>query len=186
MVWLVVCGTALPAFAQFSPLQITVQRITKKTDTGERHEAQGSATIIYAGDYSANMALRITVRNTTTKPFDGLTLRWGIVKSQVIGFRQGGDVAYGGEQPLDLKPTEVKVIETDVVSASGKRFADGDARGERLRGHGVQILRDGKVIAEEFVPPTTKKAFEALKPVGSQDEPAAPAEGKKTKGKKDK
>jgi len=186
MVWLVVCGTALPVFAQFSPLQLKVERITKKTDTGERHEASGSITFIYAGDYSANMALRITVRNTTTKPFDGLTLRWGIVKSNVSGFRQGGDSAYGAEQTLDLKPTESKIIETDVVTASGKRFADGDARGERIRGHGVQILRDGKVIVEEFVPPTGKKAFESLKPVGSQEEPTAPTGGKKPKGKKEK
>jgi len=184
MVWWVVCGTGLPVSAQFSPLQLTVQRITKKTDSGERHEARGSVTVIYAGDYSANMALRITVKNTSTKPLEGLTLRWGIVKSQVTGYRQTGDVAYGGEQPLDLKPTESKTIETDVVSAFGKRFADGDSHGERLRGHGVQILREGRVIVEEFVPPTCKKAFEALKPVGSQGQPPAPEEGKKTKGKK--
>lgn len=182
MAWAVVCGAALPVAAQFGPVQIKVERITKKTDTGDTYTGM----FIYAGDYSANMALKITVRNSTPQHVNGLTLRWGIVKSQVSGYRQGGDVAYGAEQAFDLKPTEVKVVETDVVTASGKRFADGDARGEKIRGHGVQILRDGKVLAEEFVPPTTKKAFESLKPVGSQGEPAAPEEGRKTKGKKDK
>lgn len=187
MVWLAVCGMALPVSAQFGPVQLKVERMTKKTDAGETRESRGSVTIIYAGDYAANMALKITMRNTSAQPLSGLTLRWGIVKSQVSGYRQGSDAAYGAEQPLELKPFEAKLIETDVVTATGKRFADGDARGEKIRGHGVQVLRDGKVIAEEFVPPTVKKTFETLKPVGSQGEPAAPMEEeKKTKGKKGK
>jgi hypothetical protein len=182
MVWVVVCGTALPVSAQFSPVQLTVQRITKKTSTGDTY----AGTLWYPGDYSANMALRITVKNTTPQLVNGLTIRWGIVKSQVSVYRQGNDVAYGGEQTLDLKTIESKTVETDVVGATGKRFSDGDTRGEKIRGHGVQVLRDGKVIAEEFVPPTVKKAFENLRPVADASGPPDASSGKRTKDKKDK
>jgi hypothetical protein len=177
-----VCGLVTPAGAQFSPVQLTVQRVTKKKDAGERVSEAGNMVIIRAGDYSANMALKITVRNSSARPLNGLTLRWAIAKSQVSEYSRGGDAAFGAEQTFDLKPFEQKIIETEQVVASGQQFGSGEARGEKIRGHGVRVTQDNKVLAEEFVPVTVKKCFENLRPVGSgAEEPSSPAEapGKK-------
>ncbi|MCX7827023.1 MAG: hypothetical protein N2689_15950 [Verrucomicrobiae bacterium] len=79
--------------------------------------------------------------------------------------------AFGEEQTLDLKPLETKVIETASVEALGQRWNYLSPEGEKIVGHGVQVLVIGKVVAEEYVPPTYKKCFEKIKPVqGPQEE----------------
>ena len=173
---LLAAGLAAPLCAQ-SPLQMRVERVSKKRDSGERSDGL----FIYAADYAASMALRITVTNTVPKPVTGVKVRWGIVKMQVRGYSatHGVDVAYGAEQVFDLKPMEKKILETESVEAGGKRFNDGETHGDRIHGHGVQLMIADKPVAEEFVPatPGIRKAFENLRPIGDQDKPEKP--GKK-------
>ena len=190
MVVLLVGILAAPVWAQFSPVQITVQRVSKKKDAGETATGIGGGWVmIRPGDYSASMALRITIRNTGQQPVNGAIVRWGIIKSQVVGFGRGGNAAYGAEETIDLKGLESKLIETPTITASGQQFGDGEARGEKIRGHGVQVLLAGKVVAEEFSPVTAKKSFENLRPVTSAEQTTeaapAPAKSGKRKSQKD-
>ncbi len=176
LVWVGAVGGGLPLYAQ-SPLQMKVERISKKHDSGERTEGM----FIYAADYAASMALRVTITNTAPKPVTGVKIKWGIVKTQVRGYSatRGVEAAYGAEQKFDLKPMEKKIIETESVEAGGRHFNDGETHGDRIHGHGVQLTVADKLIAEEFVPgtPGIRKAFENMRPVGDQEKPEKP--GKK-------
>ena len=173
---LLAAGVAAPLCAQ-SPLQMKVERISKKHDSGERSDG----VYLYAADYSASMSLRITVTNTVPKPVIGVKVKWGIIKIQVRGrsATHGAEAAYGGEQVFDLKPMEKKILETESVGASGQHFNDGETHGDRIHGHGVQLSIADKLITEEFVPatPNIRKTFENLRPVGDQERSQPP--GKK-------
>ena len=186
-IWMTLFGFLLSASAQMSPVQVTVQRVSKKKSDGESSTGIGGGWIlIKPGDYSGILSLRITVRNASSQPLSGVAVKWGIAKARVSRLNRGNDVVYGAEETMDLKPLESKVVETATVEASGKSYNDGDAMGEKLRGHGVQILVGGKVVWEEFSPISVKKGFENVRPVGSDAEENSErkpsGKGKKPKG----
>ncbi|MFA6563333.1 MAG: hypothetical protein WCV00_15595 [Verrucomicrobiia bacterium] len=166
---IVVAGIAVSVSAQ-SPVQVTVQRISKrKTAQGDVRQ-QGN--IIYYSPNTANasLTLRITVQNISARPLEDVVVRWGVAKMRLSGTSHTADVAYGKDEKCSLNPKEIKVIETETVEASRSESQLSDMkRGEKIRGHGVQVLIGGKVMCEEFVPPTIKKSFENLRPVGDQE-----------------
>ncbi|MCX7826668.1 MAG: hypothetical protein N2689_14085, partial [Verrucomicrobiae bacterium] len=166
MMLLVMGGLVAPVCAQFSPVQATVQRITKKKFAGETSASYGYMTVIYAGDYSERLGLRITLRNTKAQPLDGVAVKWGVARSQLDmqGSSRAGIRVYGGEQTFSFAPQETKVFETDIVEAGGKAFNSGEGRGTKIRGHGVQISVGGKVVWEEFIPPSVKQHFDSIQP----------------------
>lgn len=143
--------------ASAQQVQLTVQPVNKKRGSGD----------YYSRDVQANRALKITIQNSTAQQINGLTLRWAVVKSKV-GTRINPYQyrAFGAEQQIDLKPVQQLVIETDVVGAARYESDYGNRKyGEVIDGHGAQVLKDGKVIAEQIIPPTIKKSFEKIHPV---------------------
>lgn len=138
-------------------VQLAVQPVNKKRGSGD----------YYSRDVQANRALKITIQNPTSQQFNGLTLRWAVVKSKV-GTRINPYQyrAFGAEQQIDLKPLQQLVIETEAVGAVRSEYDYSNRKyGEVIDGHGAQVLKDGKVIAEQIIPPTIKKSFEKLYPV---------------------
>ena len=171
MMLLVAIGLVMPAYAQFSPVQVTVQRVSKKKSKQGDVRAEGGMLWFSMNDLHAALSLRVTLRNTTSKPVEGVVVKWGIAKTRMTSGGPGvGMAVYGAEQTCSLNPLETKVIETDTVEASGKESQISEHRsGEKIYGHGVQVLLNGKVVSEEFVPPGVKKGFEELRAVGSDE-----------------
>ncbi|MBI5686180.1 MAG: hypothetical protein HZC54_13995 [Verrucomicrobia bacterium] len=182
---LVVGGLVMPACAQFSPVQVTVQRVSKKKNAGEKVTSSGNTITIYAGDYSERLALRITLRNTRPQPIEGIVVKWGVAKSRLDmqGSIRGGEAVYGGEQAFSLGPLETKVFESDAVEAGGKSFNSGEGRGTKIRGHGVQLSIGGKVMWEEFVPATVKRNFDNRRPPDADSGEPEQQRGGKDEGK---
>ncbi|MBI5395572.1 MAG: hypothetical protein HZA91_09780 [Verrucomicrobia bacterium] len=168
-------GMALPMAAQ---VRLEVKPVTSKKDVGGVY---GNA-----AEYVQSRSLAINIQNTSAKPILGITVRWGIVKMNQGGYvsrsskglRSGQSAAFGGEESVDLKPLESKRIETSAVEAGGRRWNYLSPEGEKLVGHGVQVLIGDKVMAEEFVPPTVKNAFKELRPVGSDRDEDGKGSGK--------
>lgn len=167
---MVVCWVVMPACAQFPPLQVTVQRLSKKKSAQGEVTAYGGGQLFMPNALSSSLCLRIRLQNTSTGPVDNVVVKWGIAKSRVWGTGRTGDSAYGKEEKLSLKPKEIKIIETEVVEAARTESQLSDhTYGEKIRGHGVQVMIGDKVVWEEFAPATVKKLFENLKPPGEDE-----------------
>lgn len=160
ILFLFLCSTAVSVQAQ---IQLTVQAVSHRKGVG------GGYT--YTSTQSSR-ALEITLKNTTSKPVTGVTVRWGIVKTRSGHYnyrdsdRNWHERAFGGEEKLDLKPLEQKIIETAEVGAFHEdSHSRGTFFGEKITGHGAQVLVGDKVIVESFVPPTIKSLFDKISPV---------------------
>ncbi|MCX6898222.1 MAG: hypothetical protein NT105_05935 [Verrucomicrobia bacterium] len=166
---IVVAGIAISASAQ-SPVQVTVQRVSKRKSAQGDIRSVGNTTYYSYNTANASLTLRITIQNISARPIEDMVVRWGVAKMRLSGTSHTADVAYGKEEKCSLKSKESKVIETETVEASRSESQLTDnKRGEKIRGHGVQVLIGGRVMWEEFVPPTVKKSFENLRPVGDQE-----------------
>ena len=181
LILLVVAGMVISANAQ-SPVQVTVQRITKKKSAqGDVHTEHG-VQHFQLNTESLSLTLRITLQNTSIRPIEDVVVRWGVAKMQLRGTTHTGDVAYGREEKCSLKPKEIKVIETETVEAQKKESQISERMfGEKIHGHGVQVMIGGRLVSEEFVPPNVRKAFENLKPLSDQDKEQEPGRPKKKK-----
>ncbi|MBI5686689.1 MAG: hypothetical protein HZC54_16610 [Verrucomicrobia bacterium] len=135
-------------------LHLEVKASTKKREVAASGNLAG---------YVQSRSLNIVVRNAAPYVMSGVTVRWGVVKTQLRGGPRA--TAYGAEQLLDFQPLETKTITTPFVEAAGRRWINTILEGEKLDGHGAQLLVAGKVVAEEFSPPSVKPAFENLKPL---------------------
>ncbi len=170
----------LPAAAQIMPLQLEVKPLIMKKDV--------SVTFANGASYVQSRSLKITVRNTAPRPVTGVTVRWGIVKqhqSARANSKNPGTEAYGAEEKFDLKPLEIKILETATVDAEGHRYNYVSPLGDKIIGHGVQVMLDGKVVLEEIVPPTVKETLTKLHPVGPDagDSPPSGRTGKSSKSR---
>lgn len=183
LVLMVVMGITVSASAQ-SPVQVTVQRITKKKSAQGAVTQRGNITYYDFNTANSSMALRIALQNISIRPIEDVTVKWGIVKMRLSGSNHAGDVAYGKEEKCSLKPKEAKVMETETVQAMKQESQISDTQhGEKIRGHGVQVLMGGKVVWEEFVPPNVKKAFENLRPLEDMEKKEEPENQPKKKKK---
>ena len=171
--------------AQFSPVQVAVQRISKKKSAQGDVRPDGRVVWFSPNTLAASMSLRITLQNTSTSPIEDIVVRWGISKIRLSGTGHGADAVYGKEEKCSLKPKEIKVIETDVVEANSTESQLTDRRGgEKIHGHGVQVMLGGRVLWEEFVPATVKAAFANLRPLDAQEPQEKPATKPSKPGKK--
>ncbi|MBI5685353.1 MAG: hypothetical protein HZC54_09735 [Verrucomicrobia bacterium] len=169
IVLFVFCGMILPLAAQMVPVQLDVKPVSRKRGTGGG---------VYYSNVQTGRALQITIQNTSPKPVTGVTVRWGVVKTRSRVYssdsqRNWRERAFGAEEKLDLKPREQKVIETaEVAAAREESHFDGWMYGEKIIGHGVQVLINDKVVLENFVPPSPaiKKALEKLYPIEEEEE----------------
>ena len=185
VIWVVAAGMALSANAQFSPVQVAVQRISKKKSAQGDIRPDGRVTWFSPNTLAASMSLRITLQNTSVNPIEDVVVRWGISKIRLSGTSHGADAVYGKEEKCSLKPKEIKVIETDVVEANSTESQLTDRRGgDKIHGHGVQVMLGGRVMWEEFVPATVKAAFANLRPLDAQEPQEKPATKPSKPGKK--
>lgn len=170
LILMVVVGIAVSASAQ-SPVQVTVQRITKKNSEQGQVKRVGRARVFQKNTESESLTLRVTLQNITSSSIENVVVRWGVVKNDISGTSHSSGVAYGREERCSLKPRETKVIETESVKAERKesqRFAD-RIFGEKIYGHGVQVLIRGGLVWKEYLPAAVEKTFENLKPLSEQD-----------------
>lgn len=155
----VLLGNQFTAFAQtvtgVCPVQLVEVRPTiKKKDVSPGFGNRAG--------YQQSRALTILIRNTSKQPVVGIVVRWGIVRADLS---EGKQIAYGTEETLDLKPLETKTIETATINASGQRYNFSAQRGQKIMGHGAQVLMGGRIVAEVFAPPSVKPSFAKLTPV---------------------
>ncbi|MFZ2640701.1 MAG: hypothetical protein WA117_06910 [Verrucomicrobiia bacterium] len=166
---MVALGIALPVSAQ-SPVQVTVQRVSKKKSAQGDVRREGNIIWYSHNTANASLTLRITLQNTSIRPIEDVTVRWGVAKTRLTGSGHAGDVAYGKDEKCSLKPKEIKVLETETVEAKKSESQLSDRQfGEKIHGHGVQVMIGGRPVWEEFVPGTIKKAFENLRPLEDQE-----------------
>jgi len=171
IILLMFCGMVLPVAAQMVvPLQLDVKPVTRK---------KGLENSYFRNTTQSQRALQITVQNTSVKPVTDVMVRWGIVKTRNSSItysdssRNWRERAFGAEEKFDLKPREQKIIVTDEIGAcrTDSNF-NLYSYGEKITGHGVQVLIAGKIVAEAYVPgsPATKKAMEKIYPVETADD----------------
>ncbi|MBI5686355.1 MAG: hypothetical protein HZC54_14875 [Verrucomicrobia bacterium] len=183
LVFMLVAGMGVSAGAQ-SPVQVAVQRLAKKKFVQGDVRTVGNTTWYSSNQADASLTLRITVRNISISPIDGAVVRWGVAKTRLAGNSRAGDMAYGREEKCSLKPLGTQIIETETVEAARRESQlSQQAFGEKIRGHGVQVLIGGRVVWEEFVPATVRKSFENLRPVGEQEPAENPVRTGKTSKK---
>ncbi|MBM3888932.1 MAG: hypothetical protein FJ388_07365 [Verrucomicrobia bacterium] len=169
LVGLAVWGVLGVAHGQIvAPVQLIVQPQTKKRGAGGGW---------YWSNSNDSRTLHIIVKNLSAQPISELTVRWGIVKTRIGGSTRGPrQAAYGDEQKLDLKPTEQKEFDTPSLDVYHHDWVDtGTVHGEKITGHGAQVLIGGKVVAEQFVPPGVKPLFEKLRPMPKDEEEPRPS-----------
>ena len=158
-------------------LDVKVERVSKKKySQGEVVGTGQGRHTFYPNTGTASLTLRITLHNTSTSALNDLVVRWGIVKQQYDGRSKTADVAYGREEKCSLKPQETRIIETETVGATREETQLSQrVFGEKLHGHGVQVLLGGRVLWEEFVPGTVKPAFDNMRPLEAQQQQARTA-----------
>ncbi len=175
LIWAVAVVVVASASAQVSPIQVSVQRAASKKDNPGNVTHHGGMVYWSSSKIASSLALRITLQNPLTRPIDDIVVRWGIAKVTVSTEGHGAPAAYGREEKCSLGPKQNKVIETDVVEANSRESPISDHRsGEKILGHGVQVLIDGKVVWEEFVPGSVKSAFDNLRPMEDLDKKKKP------------
>ncbi len=182
VICMALAGMVLSASAQFAPVQVTVQPLSRKKTAQGDVSTSGRTTYYSPNTVASSMGLRITVQNTTTAPIEDVIVRWGISKVRVSAAAHGADVVYGKDEKCSLKPKETKVFETEIIEASSSESQLTDRRsGEKIHGRGVQILVGGRVVWEEFVPTTVKAAFANIRPPSSQEQEEKPVKSGKPK-----
>lgn len=181
MIMFAVLGMVISATAQMSPVQVSVQRVSKKDSTPGNVTHHGGMVYFSSSKLSAALSLRITLQNPLTGPVEDLVVRWGIAKTRLGASGHGDIVSYGGEEKCSLRSKELKVIETETVEADSRESLVSDRRsGEKIMGHGVQLLLGGKLVWEEFVPGSVKASFENLKPISELKSKKKPAKSDKS------
>ncbi|MBI5685680.1 MAG: formylglycine-generating enzyme family protein [Verrucomicrobia bacterium] len=138
-----------PMMPGFSPVKL----VEVKANSKKRDLSSGAGNV---ANFAQSRALTITIRNGSQQPVSGVMVRWGVVKAD---FRTNKTAAYGKEENMDLRPLETRTLETPSVTAAGKQWNYKANEGEKLIGHGVQLLIGDKLVAEEFSPPSVKSYF---------------------------
>lgn len=142
-------------------IQLEVNPITQK-----KNLALGAGNV---ATFVQTRSLSISVRNLTPHNLPEVVVRWGVVKASLgtgtTASTRPSITAYGKEETIGIKPLETRVIQTPAVQAGGQQWNYRSAEGEKIMGHGVQAIVGGRVLAEEFMPPTIKSSFENLKPI---------------------
>jgi hypothetical protein len=164
MVLAVFCGAILPVAAQMAvPLQLDVKPITRNKGVGGGY---------FYNNTQSKRALQITIQNTSPRPVTGVKVRWAIVKMRVRASSDWHERAFGAEETFDLKPREQKIIETAEVGAYREEDNfSGYVYGDKIIGHGVQVLVDGKIVAKMYVPGSSavEKTMEKIYAVDSEE-----------------
>ncbi len=189
--------TAFAAHAGLSPIHMAVELANKSGVTGA---GKGQP----AGQPSAKktqvQTLKIRLENSSTKDsFDNLVVKyWFFGRSMT---ERGVKVLVEGERKVSLAARAKELVESEVVTKSyteahnnlvmgGNPVRGGQgggqgavqsvkvpASGEKIMGHAVRLMNDGKVVAEFFSDVTYKAIID--KPAAAAPAPAANKAGNK-------
>ncbi len=192
-----VTATAFAAHAALSPIHMAVELANKSGVTGA---GKGQP----AGQPSAKktqvQTLKIRLENSSTKDsFDNLVVKyWFFGRSMT---ERGVKVLVEGERKVSLAARAKELVESEVVTKSyteahnnlvmgGNPVRGGQgggqgavqsvkvpASGEKIMGHAVRLMNDGKVVAEHFSDVTYKAIID--KPAAAAPAPAANKAGNK-------
>jgi len=186
-----VTATAFAAHAALSPIHMAVELVNKSGATGAvKRQPSGQPS---AGKTQAQ-SLKIRLENSSTKDsFDNLVVKyWFFGRSMT---ERGVKVLVEGERKVSLAARAKELVESEVVTKSyteahnnlvmgGQGGGQGavqsvkvPASGEKIMGHAVRLMNDGKVVAEHFSDVTYKAIID--KPAAAAPAPAANKAGNK-------
>jgi len=164
-----------------------------KKEAGDKKSADAPAGTAAGKGGSHEKFLNITVRNSLNKPEANLTVRYWYFGRDMKTMKV--DVVGGGESIVNLKPNGMELISCAGVQNSytekspfvGKPAGPKagaapaakpqDTGGIKIAGYGVQVIKEGKVIAETFLETGHKKVVgsEGSKPGNAFTPKEAPA-----------
>ncbi len=192
-----VTATAFAAHAALSPIHMAVELANKSGATGAgKRQPSGQPS---AGKTQVQ-TLKIRLENSSTKDsFDNLVVKyWFFGRSMT---ERGVKVLVEGERKVSLAARAKELVESEVVTKSyteahnnlvmgGNPVRGGQgggqgavqsvkvpASGEKIMGHAVRLMNDGKVVAEHFSDVTYKAIID--KPAAAAPAPAANKAGNK-------
>lgn len=192
-----VTATAFAAHAALSPIHMAVELVNKSGATGAgKRQPSGQPS---AGKTQVQ-TLKIRLENSSTKDsFDNLVVKyWFFGRSMT---ERGVKVLVEGERKVSLAARAKELVESEVVTKSyteahnnlvmggnpvrrGQGGGQGavqsvkvPASGEKIMGHAVRLMNDGKVVAEHFSDVTYKAIID--KPAAAAPAPAANKAGNK-------
>jgi hypothetical protein len=192
-----VTATAFAAHAALSPIHMAVELVNKSGATGAgKRQPSGQPS---AGKTQVQ-TLKIRLENSSTKDsFDNLVVKyWFFGRSMT---ERGVKVLVEGERKVSLAARAKELVESEVVTKSyteahnnlvmgGNPVRGGQgggqgavqsvkvpASGEKIMGHAVRLMNDGKVVAEHFSDVTYKAIID--KPAAAAPAPAANKAGNK-------
>ncbi len=129
---------ARPLLAQSSPIKVKVTRVSGAQSVLETKTPR-------------EVKLRVNIQNLTSKPLEGLEVRWMFVVDTSYAPRQFEE----GKKSVELKPLATAEFDSSVVEVSRNT-----TYGPQLRGHWLRISHEGKTLFEEYNPQTLKKIIE--------------------------
>jgi hypothetical protein len=173
----------LLALLSFSPTHAAVEvrgNLAPAREKGEDGKPKASAPAGRSAGpkpIEQNRVLEVTVRNQSSKPEAGITVRYWFVGRDAKTSKLV--LLDGGESQINLKPNGTEIITSEQVKSkwtprpafvqppartSNGRPATGsgapppkEATGTRISGHAVQVIQDGKVIASDVMDDSIKK-----------------------------
>jgi hypothetical protein len=193
--------TAFAAHAALSPIHMAVELVNKSGATGAvKRQPSGQPSGQPSAGKTQAQALKIRLENSSTKDsFDNLVVKyWFFGRSMT---ERGVKVLVEGERKVSLAARAKELVESEVVTKSyteahntlvmgGNPVRGGQgggqgavqsvkvpASGEKIMGHAVRLMNDGKVVAEHFSDVTYKAIID--KPAAAAPAPAANKAGNK-------
>lgn len=143
--------------AQMSPVTIRVDQVTSSETDRKKFEK------------TQKRSLRIYVTNGSAQDMSGLKVKYYYFGKEMKD--HDSMILEQGEKGADVKSHKTETVETPAVTATsteehftggggnGKGRSTGkkvEASGKKITGHGVQVIDNGKVIAEMFTEPGLK------------------------------
>ena len=156
-------ATAFAAHAQLSAIHLTVEQLSKSSDTKPPAKGQPSY------DKTQTRSLKIQVDNNSQQSFDGLVIKYWFIGHAAS--EHESKVIVEGERKATIGPRGHEMVESEVVSkqhveahtaaakatkGTAAKTTKVPASGEKLLGYAVRAIKDGKVLAEYFSDPNYK------------------------------
>lgn len=183
----ILTATAFVAYAEVNPIRLTVEQISKTSDTKPPAKGQPSF------EKTQTRSLKIQVENNSKEAFDGLVIKYWFLGHSMTE-HGGTKVLVEGERKATLAPRGKEMVESEIVTkqsveahnapaTAGKVATPGKlnkvpASGEKLMGYAVRAIKDGKVIGEYLSDVTYKAIID--KPGAAAPAPAAALGAKPT------
>ncbi len=154
-------GDPLVLNKELLPFTVEVKRFTgAKQASGVVTKTESS--------FFQTVRLNMTLSNLRNAPVGPLEWQWVIGLFEVSSSGNLKQQFFsGGDQRMELKPLDKKVVRSEDVILAGMSSSRGMKSGHRLRGHFVRVFYQGRLVFEDANPPNMKSVgekFLAAKP----------------------